>query len=220
MSRRYNISGYEWELLEENGEIARRSQHDWYEIFLITNDTDYLDRLLKFYSPPPDSRKAILDGTEEILYQKSPLLLTDHRPLLELLENPLFLKKLSWRDFEELTAELLSRLGYIDIAIGHGSKDNGVDIVAFLEHKIGIEKIIVQCKKNSIENKVGEPIVKQLLADVEIHNASRGVIVTTSTLTEPSRILIQEKRHKISSLDRNELLTIMKDVNFNPMISI
>ena len=122
MSRRYNISGYEWELLEENSEIARRSQQDWYEIFLVTNDTDYLNRLLNFYTPSPDSRKVILDGNEEILYSKSSLLLTDHRPLKEVLENPLFLKKLAWRDFEELTAELLARLGYIDVTIGQATQ--------------------------------------------------------------------------------------------------
>jgi restriction system protein len=70
--------------------------------------------------------------------------------------------------------------------------------------------VIVQCKRHALAHKVGEPVIKQLLADAEIHRAIRGLIVTTSYLTSGARLLVETYQHRLSALDYDELLRILR----------
>jgi restriction system protein len=60
------------------------------------------------------------------------------------------------------------------------SNDLGAD--GFAVHSDGL--IVVQCKRNSLDNKVGRPTVQQFKGVIEEHGALRGYIVTTSSFTE------------------------------------
>jgi len=60
------------------------------------------------------------------------------------------------------------------------SNDFGVD--GFAVHPDGL--MIVQCKRNSIDNKVGRPTIQQFKGVIEEQSALRGYVVTTSTFTE------------------------------------
>ena len=111
--------------------------------------------------------------------------------------------------------ELLSRLGLVNIDLSKGNKDNGVDITSFIKGELGLEKIIVQCKRFSSKNKVGVQIIKQLLTDIDIHDASKGLIITTSTLTTPSMLLAKEKYPKILIIDRLLLIKILDNYNYD-----
>jgi restriction system protein len=114
------------------------------------------------------------------------------------------------REFEAFTAQLLVKLGYVDVELGKGSKDGGVDVTAVLQHSLGVERIIVQCKQFAIENKVGEPTVKQLLAEVGLRDAARGLLITTSSFTSGARTLIAAHRYRLSSIDGNDLISILR----------
>jgi HJR/Mrr/RecB family endonuclease len=177
------IFGYEWELLEERGYLAGRTLQGWYEYFLATNDLSNLERLLGFYVPPAgqvEERKAFTIAPGQPTNIE---VVTDPRLIAFVSSDPAKLLSLTPREFEVFTAELLEKLGYSGVSIGKGSKDGGVDVTAHIRHALGVERVIVQCKRQSHEHKVGEPVVKQLITDTEIHNAARGLIVTTSYLT-------------------------------------
>ncbi|WP_377830871.1 restriction endonuclease (plasmid) [Bradyrhizobium lupini] len=60
------------------------------------------------------------------------------------------------------------------------SNDFGVD--GFAVHPEGL--MIVQCKRNSVDNRVGRPAIQQFKGVIEEQNAFRGYVVTTSTFTE------------------------------------
>jgi hypothetical protein len=60
------------------------------------------------------------------------------------------------------------------------SNDFGVD--GFAIHSDGL--IIVQCKRNSADNKVGRPTIQQFKGVAEEQNAYRGYFITTSAFTE------------------------------------
>jgi restriction system protein len=60
------------------------------------------------------------------------------------------------------------------------SNDFGVD--GFAIHPDGL--MIIQCKRNSTDNKVGRPTIQQFKGVIEEQNALRGYVVTTSTFTE------------------------------------
>jgi restriction system protein len=63
------------------------------------------------------------------------------------------------------------------------SNDLGAD--GFAIHDDGL--LVVQCKRNAADNKVGRPTVQQFKGVIEEHGALRGYIVTTSTFTDEAQ---------------------------------
>jgi pyrimidine deaminase RibD-like protein len=204
------ISGYEWDLLESQGFVAGRSQQGWYEYFLATGDIANLERLKRFYIPP--SEQVVQAQSFALASSDSPRLVvaTDLRLIWEVTRDPDRLFSLTPRQFEHFTAELLERLGYVNVSVGKGSKDGGVDVSAYIKHPLGVERVIVQCKRHAPDHKVGEPVIKQLLADTDIHHAARGLMVTTSYLTRGARLLVDTFRYRLSALDHSELLAVLR----------
>lgn len=207
---RVNLSGWEWDVLETEGVVAGRSRQGWYEYFLATNDLSNLERLREFYTLPTEqiSDLSIYDLSAGEL--PAIVVATDIRVIEAVTAEPSRLLSLTPRQFEQFTAELLERLGYRGVSIGRGSKDGGVDVSAYIEHALGIEKVVVQCKRQSHDNKVGEPVMKQLLTDADIQHAARGLMVTTSYLTRGARLLVETYRYRLSALDYDELLRLLR----------
>jgi Restriction endonuclease len=81
------------------------------------------------------------------------------------------------------------------------SNDLGVD--GFAIHPDGL--MIVQCKRNSTDNKVGRPTIRQFKGVIEEQNALRGYIVTTSTFTEEA-IESAELSNKLVLVDMDSLV--------------
>jgi restriction system protein len=148
----------------------------------------------------PKSIFSESDKQELILY--SPCL-----GVLEKIQKDLVkLDSLTWREFEELVAELLEREGY-EVKIGSGSKDEGVDIVATkFDSNTGFFKSIWQAKKPSnTNNKVGINVVREL-ADTRVEmKATKGIIVTTSFLTRGALERITRDRYLLGKIERDEL---------------
>jgi hypothetical protein len=63
------------------------------------------------------------------------------------------------------------------------SNDFGVD--GFAVHPDGM--IIVQCKRNALDNKIGRPTIQQFKGVIEEQAAFRGYIVTTAVFTEEAK---------------------------------
>jgi restriction system protein len=131
-------------------------------------------------------------------------LVTDPRLIAYIDSHPEEMYRLSPRDFEEFIAELLSKFGY-KVRLGPGSKDGGVDVFAERDLDFGPELTLVQCKRNSPDHKVGEPIIKQLHADVNDRKASRGLVVTTSFFTGPALRYIESSKYRLSGADFDSL---------------
>ncbi|UPK02815.1 restriction endonuclease [Bradyrhizobium sp. 170] len=81
--------------------------------------------------------------------------------------------------FERHTMSFFEAAGFESWAT-RKSNDYGVD--GFAIHPEGL--MIVQCKRNSTDNKVGRPTIQQFKGVIEEHNALRGYVVTTSAFTE------------------------------------
>jgi restriction system protein len=82
-------------------------------------------------------------------------------------------------NFERHSMSFFQRAG-LEAWATRKSNDFGVD--GFAIHPDGL--IIVQCKRNSTENKVGRPTIQQFKGVSEEQNAHRGFIITTSSFTE------------------------------------
>jgi hypothetical protein len=66
----------------------------------------------------------------------------------------------------------MHRLGY-SVQLGQLGRDGGVDVFAERPSEVGDELVLIQCKQFRVDRKVGEPIIKQLHADVHYRSATR-----------------------------------------------
>jgi hypothetical protein len=199
------LSNHDIEILRRGIDVRGLSLRGWYEFFLLAADGDQIDRLNTFFPSLADA--AMISDLD----QPSIRLIRDERLVEAICRDPDRIFALTARQFEHLTAELLESLGYRDVTLGQSSKDGGVDVSAFIEHSVGTERIIVQCKHHAIGNKVGEPTIKQLYADTEIHRAARGLLITTSYLTRPANLLVETYKHRLSAIDHDRLMRLLKE---------
>lgn len=129
------------------------------------------------------------------------LLPTDLELVRFISEHPNELYSLTPRQFEEFVADILSaKFGY-KVRLSPMGRDGGIDIYAEKQQEFGLELLLVQCKKHRRDHKVGQPIVKQLNADVYDRKASRGLVVTTSYFTKPALNYIEQVKYRLSGAD-------------------
>jgi restriction system protein len=126
-------------------------------------------------------------------------------------EHPDDIYRLSPREFEELVAGLLARSGYT-VKLGPRGRDGGIDVFAERGGQFGPELTLVQCKRYRNDQKVSEPTVKQLYADLTLRNATKGLLVTTSTFTKPALKLIEDVRYRLAGNDSAKLREWVTDL--------
>jgi len=94
---------------------------------------------------------------------------------------------LSARKFEESTANLLKAMGFVDVKRVGRIADRGVDVEAYNEDEFGHRwKYIVQCKFFD-EGLVSSPDLQKFVGALSIHNADRGIFVTSSSFTKEAQ---------------------------------
>ena len=111
-------------------------------------------------------------------------------------------------EFEEYTAELLRSMGFLDVKRVGRTADRGVDVEAYQEDAFGYKtKYIVQCKFYD-EGLVSSPEMQKFIGALSIHNASRGIFVTSSTFTTEAREIASQ--NNITLIDGPQLNELMK----------
>lgn len=130
--------------------------------------------------------------------------LADRRLIEYLAQHPEEVRDLTPREFEELVAELLSRFDY-EVRLSPMGRDGGVDVFAERKGSFGLELMLVQCKRYSPHHKVGDPIVKQLFAEVVHRRATKGLVVTTSTFTHCALDFIAMNQYQLAGADHGDL---------------
>lgn len=126
----------------------------------------------------------------------SHLLLADR-----LLREGRLLSEMGWREFEKLIAELLQTHGW-NVTVMQGTKDGGIDVLAErIDPVLGALKAIWQAKKYASDRKVQLSHLRELSAVVERARATKGVIVTTSTLTRGAIDWVQRDTYRLDAKD-------------------
>ena len=112
------------------------------------------------------------------------------------------------RKFEEIIAELLHHRGF-NVSLTKRTRDNGYDIIAL--NKIGgiPLKILVECKRQ--KSTVGIGIIRSFCDVIRHENANKGVFVTTSYFSKPSRQREEQIAPILDLKDRNDILDWMFD---------
>lgn len=118
-----------------------------------------------------------------------------------LLREGHLLSEMGWREFEKLIGELLESQGWT-VTVMRGTKDGGIDVLSERQDQvIGTLRAIWQAKKYGPEKKVALSHLRELSGIVEKDRATKGVIVTTSSLTRGAIDWVQSDKYRLDAKD-------------------
>ena len=107
------------------------------------------------------------------------------------------------RDFEYLIAALYEQIGY-KVQVTPTTRDGGYDVIARKDEVGQTEYILIECKR--YESKVAVKDVRALSGVVGAVSATKGIIVTTASFTEPAKKWMEHNKRidliPYSELDR------------------
>jgi restriction system protein len=105
------------------------------------------------------------------------------------------------RQFERAVADLLHDLGYRRVEIVGKSGDLAADLLAVDQNG---RTVAVQCKRYAPGTKIGSPEIQKFIGMVTVHHrVDRGIFVTTTQFSEPTRSLAEQ--HSLELFDGSRL---------------
>lgn len=110
--------------------------------------------------------------------------------------------------FEEIVADLLTKMGYGDLEVTKKSNDGGIDAIVN-QDKLGLEKIFVQAKRYAENNIVTEKYVRDFLGALSAKKVQKGIFVTTSSFDKNAIMSAKNSDKKIRLIDKDELAELM-----------
>lgn len=119
--------------------------------------------------------------------------------------------------FERVVVQLLSAMGYggtlaqAGRAIGK-SGDNGVDGVID-QDTLGLDRVYVQAKRYAEDVTVGPGDIRDFFGSLDMHKASKGLFVTTSSFTKSATETAEKLGKRIVLIDGRDLAKLM--IRFN-----
>lgn len=119
--------------------------------------------------------------------------------------------------FERVVVQLLLAMGYggtlaqAGKAIGK-SGDNGVDGVID-QDTLGLDRVYVQAKRYSEDITVGAGDIRDFFGSLDMHKATKGLFVTTSSFTKAAMETAEKLGKRIVLIDGRDLTKLM--IRFN-----
>lgn len=109
--------------------------------------------------------------------------------------------------FEKIVLVLFKKMGYGDFQETKKSGDGGIDGI-INQDQLGIEKIYIQSKRYSEDNKVREPQIRNFIGAMS-GDVSKGIFVTTSSFDSSAMQKAKNASHKIILIDGSKLVDLM-----------
>lgn len=133
------------------------------------------------------------------------------RIINETCRRPEILLGLTPQQFEELVAEVWSRLGY-NVELTKKTWDGGYDIIAVRRAEADF-RFLIECKRYRPARRVGVSLVRALYGVKEHMGATKAILATTSTFTGPATEFLQDHHWEVEGRDFSGVLSWVKKVN-------
>ncbi len=119
--------------------------------------------------------------------------------------------------FERVIVALLLAMGYGGTAAEAGraigrSGDDGVDGVID-QDTLGLDRVYVQAKRYQPDNSVGPAAIRDFFGSLDMHKATKGLFVTTSSFSKSATETAERLGKRIVLIDGNALTKLM--IRFN-----
>jgi hypothetical protein len=160
-------------------------------------------------APPTGKLYALREQTpsKRIVEIVAPRIITANDDLImKLKRRPGDLYKISPRQFEEVIADLLGDMG-MDVELTPATRDGGKDILAYMTTEIGRFLCLVEAKQHSESRPVGVSLVRSLFGTLVDHQATTGMLVTTSRFSDPAKAFQQRHKYQLSLKDYQDVVS-------------
>ena len=118
--------------------------------------------------------------------------------------------ELHWRRFEEVIEQVFKSHGF-QTQIGPGSADGGVDLRLIQKSPVGDLLMLVQAKRYHPTHKIGLEAVQALYGVVEAEQASKGILVTTSSFLPGARKFAEARGHRLFLADGQQIVSWIEE---------
>lgn len=158
-----------------------------------------LDSILSSNKEPLyDIQNGILVPKNKIIAETKPIIISANNKLItSLKQQPGDLRKLSSREFEELLADLLRDMGW-DVELTKQTRDNGADILAYMNTDIGRLLCLVEAKHYREDRKIGVDLVRTLYGTLCDAQANSAMLVTSSSFTSDAKTFQQKHKYQLN----------------------
>lgn len=128
-------------------------------------------------------------------------------------ENPQAFYQLTSREFENVMAEIYSKLGY-KVELTQSTRDGGKDIIIRKPEILGDFIYYVECKRYDITNHVGIGVMRSFVGTVDTDRVNGGILATTSSFTKDARefILNNNLSYQIKMHDFNVIKDLLSEI--------
>jgi restriction system protein len=116
---------------------------------------------------------------------------------------------LDWRELEWLCGVAYEHMQF-QVAVTPWGNDDGVDVFAANNMPGQKGLVVIQTKKWNDSNPVGKREVRELLGTIDLHRATKGILVTTGRY-EAGAIDMAEPDPRIELLGREEILQLLNE---------
>jgi len=192
LSKGQPLSGYQIKMLFESNRFTEYELDQYLSIF----DPEELEGIQKI--PEGIYTNNDIEATEKYLVWIPNL---ESELLSYFRVNPQRLYDMQPRAFEELVASIFRNNGFI-VELTPETRDGGFDIIAVENSALtGHNMYLIECKRYARDRHVGIGVVQRLLGVVIQHQATKGIIVTTSYFSADAQRAAEHSKHSMSLRD-------------------
>ena len=117
------------------------------------------------------------------------------------------------RKFEEFVASVLRSEGF-EVELTPTTGDGGFDILAVQTSAVtGQHTYLIDCKRYAKHRKIGIEWIRHLIGVLQLNNATKGMIVTTTSFSRDARRLAEQCSNKIMLHDYDSLKRWVKSLD-------
>jgi restriction system protein len=149
----------------------------------------------------------LITPRREIISAVVPHILVVNETLIQKLKhNPKDLFKITPRQFEEVIAELLAGMG-MDVELTPATRDGGKDILAYMNTELGRFLTLVEAKQHHKTRPIGVSLVRSLYGTLVDHQATSGMLVTTSRFAKPAKQFQERHKYQLTLKEYEDVVT-------------
>lgn len=152
-------------------------------------------------------REQLVTPQREIISIVAPQIVSVNDALIKKLKrNPDDVFEITPRQFEEVIADLLAGMG-MDVELTPATRDGGKDILAYMNTEMGKFLTLVEAKRHNKSRPVGVSLVRTLYGTLVDHQATSGMLVTTSRFAKPAKQFQERHKYQLSLKDYQDVVS-------------
>ncbi|WP_316811285.1 restriction endonuclease [Pedobacter heparinus] len=174
--------------------------NDPHRNYTVEEIKDVIWQNINFRGLKDISGQIIPSGSAAYLQIATDIQIVNGSALTRFKHRPEEIFKLTPREFEEMTAELLEKRGY-KVDLTKATRDGGKDLIVAQHSDLGNFVYYVECKHYRPDRPVGVNLVRELAGAVWVDRVTAGIVITSSYFSPEAVEFSNQIKHQMNLVD-------------------